>query len=248
MVSVIILTKNRSTLLARALQSISLQSYQDLEVIVVNDGSTDDTEGLLASSVMPLVVISHKNSIGITKSRQEALEKAAGEFVAFLDDDDTWIDSEKLSVQVAWLSAYRERVLIGTGMQVVAEGREPVSVFRPESDWMIRATFLLRNNFLTSSVMARTEALKSAGGFVYDGVDLAEDYDAWLRLGRLGIMHNIPQVMVAYRMSSLDQQKRLLFFLKQQALIARYRASYPYYWFSRLVISARIAYTRVRKN
>jgi glycosyltransferase involved in cell wall biosynthesis len=120
-VSVIILTKNRCELLKKALLSVELQKNVETEIIVVNDGSTDNTMEVLNGWHKPLVIINHLVSMGIVHSRQEAVTKASGEFIAFLDDDDEWIDENKLSDQVSWLVSDTANILIGTGMVLVDE-------------------------------------------------------------------------------------------------------------------------------
>ncbi len=237
-VSVNILTKNRSQLLKQALLSIEQQVFTDYEVVVVNDGSTDNTaEVLKGSKVKNLKVINHEKSLGITASRQEALLASQGEHVAVLDDDDEWLDTEKLAKQVKYLDEHQECVLLGGGIKI-----EPGVLvrFRPEADGKIRKTMLIRNNFFTSTVMFRREAAISAGGFIEDGNDFAEDYDLWLRLGRLGKMCNFQEVFTLYRQPNYNKEKFKAFLSKQLRLIAKHRGAYPGYWMARFLLKARL--------
>jgi glycosyltransferase involved in cell wall biosynthesis len=261
LVSINILTKNRAELLRRALLSVAAQSFPDYEVVIVNDGSTDPTAELLknfppkadpplAEKFKNLKIIAHPVSLGIIKSRQEALEKSVGEYVAVLDDDDEWIDFDKLKKQVEFLDAHPDYVLVGGGIKVIfnflsftkaSEDRKfSILKTRPETDAQIRRTMLFRNNFFTSTVMFRREAAVKAGGFIKDADDLAEDYDLWLRLGKLGKMYNFPEVFTAYRAPGYNKERFQAFFRKQLRLIGRHKTNYPHYWPAALILKARL--------
>ncbi len=232
-VSVNILTKNRAGLLKKTLLSVAGQTYQDYEVVVVNDGSIDDTELVLneaAAAILNLKIINHKSSLGITKSRQEALAASAGEYIAILDDDDEWINKDKLAKQVKFLDDNRDYVLVGGGMRAESGIENQELKIRPKTDKQIRRTMLLRNNFFTSTVMFRRASAVEAGGYLQNGADLAEDYDLWLRLGELGKMHNFSEIFTAYRQTQYNSDKRKQFFYKQLKLIGRHKTNYPYYY------------------
>ncbi len=130
-ISINILTKNRSGLLGRALESVKKQNFTDFEVVLVNDGSTDDTNEVIkkyTDSGMNIVVIEHQKSVGITISRQQALEKSQGDYIVILDDDDVWIDAKKLEKELGYLKANPETVLVGGGMEVTFEGRKQTGI------------------------------------------------------------------------------------------------------------------------
>lgn len=247
-VSVIILTKNREAQLPAALTSVKSQTLGDIEIVVVNDGSTDTTAAILATlqdTFSAVKIITHQASVGITQSRQEALQACTGKYVALLDDDDIWVDTHKLQKQVRYLDEHPDAVLLGGGMEV-ASAEESVTpgqmrqIFRPESDQIIRRTMLFRNNFLTSTVMFRREAALAAGGFIADAADLAEDYDLWLRLGLRGHMYNFPEVFVRYRQSLYTKDKFKAFLRKQLRLIQAHQGKYPHYWLARMLLVARL--------
>ncbi len=256
-VSINILTKNRAGLLKKALLSVANQTYPDYEMVVVNDGSTDDTEFVLneaAATIVNLRIINHASSLGITQSRQEALLASQGEHIAVLDDDDEWIDKDKLAKQVKFLDENRDYVLAGGGIKIESGITCPPSAgasgdcrrenhelrMRPESDAQIRRTMLFRNNFFTSAVMFRKEAAIKAGGFIKDTIDLAEDYDLWLRLGSFGKMYNFQEVFANYRQPSYLPEKLRIFYRKQLKLIQNHKNSYPFYLFAQAILKFRI--------
>lgn len=242
-VSINILTKNRAELLKKALASMQNQSLKDFEVVVVNDGSTDETADVLKDlKFKDLKIIDHPQSIGITLSRQEALEKSAGEYVAVLDDDDEWVDLDKLKKQVEYLDTNPDVVICGGGIQVERFKDLKIERFRPQTDLAIRQTMLIRNNFFTSTVMFRKGAAVKVGGFIKDDIDLAEEYDLWLRMGQLGKMYNFPEVFTAYRSPSYNKDKFRLFLQKQRNLIKKHRNDYPWAWLAVCILKFRILF------
>ncbi|MBI5530062.1 MAG: glycosyltransferase family 2 protein [Candidatus Doudnabacteria bacterium] len=245
-ISINILTKNRSAELWQAILSVEQQSFKDYEIVVVDDGSTDNTkeilENLKAEKFKNLKIITHAKSIGITASRQEALLASTGEYVAYLDDDDEWIDKDKLKKQVAYLDSHKEAVLCGGGIKVKLGIRNYKLRIRPQEDKNIRRTMLLRNNFFTSTVMFRREAAIEAGGFVKDEDDFAEDYDLWLRMGKLGDMHNFQEAFTLYRLPNYNKARFKAFLNKQARLIAHNRSSYPGYWLAKAILEIRVLF------
>lgn len=246
--SINILTKNRAGLLKKALASIERQTFFDYEVVVVNDGSTDETEQLLETlnskteNLNKFQIIKHKKSIGITASRQEALLASQGEYVAVLDDDDEWLDAEKLAKQVKYLDEHKDCVLVGGGARFKIEDSRFRDKLRAETDEEIRKTMLFRNNFFTSTVMFRREAAIRPGGFIKDGSDFAEDYDLWLRLGKIGQMHNFQEVFTLYRLPNYNREKFKAFLRKQLRLIGGSRNVYPGYWLAGLILKLRTVF------
>jgi len=130
-VSVIIPTRNRSKLLEASLRSVLWQRNVDLETIVVDDGSTDDTPSVLRSLGDRIRVVRHDRSQGVSAARNRGIAEARGEWVAFLDDDDLWAP-DKLELQLQALRradrrwAYAGAVEITMDNQILA-GRPPAS-------------------------------------------------------------------------------------------------------------------------
>jgi len=242
-ISVNILTKNRAELLRKALDSIAAQSFRDFEVIVIDDGSTDGTSGIIEGYKDTRIQgYQHRESLGITKSRQEALEKSTGEYIAVLDDDDEWIDPDKLKKQVEFLDSHRECVLAGGGIEILYNTQHAAYKFRPETDQDIRRSMLFKNNFFTSTVMFRRQAAILAGGFISDGMDLAEDYDLWLRMGKFGRFYNFRQVFTLYAKPQYNKERFSQFLAKQLKLIGQHKTDYPYYHLSSAILRLRLLF------
>jgi glycosyltransferase involved in cell wall biosynthesis len=243
-VSVNILTKNRAPLLRRALYSIWGQSYKDIEVILISDGSTDNTEEItqeLTKAGLNIDFVIHNESLGITASRQEALLKSKGEFIAILDDDDEWVDVDKLKKQVEFLDQNSDFVLVGGGISVIDSKNQALRTkLRPQTDENIRQTMLLRNNFFTSTVMFKREMVIKVGGFIKDEQDFAEDYDLWLRLGNVGKMFNFQEVFTKYTLPNYNKERFIGFLKKQKSLIIKYKSEYPNYLVAYFILSLRI--------
>ena len=224
-VSVIITTYNRAYLVGKAIQSVLSQTYKDFEIIVVNDGSTDNTEEVIKSfSDGEVRYIRHEKNLGGFAAFITGLKIAKGEYIAILDDDDFWMDGDKLKRQVEFLDTYLEYVLVGTN--IVATNEEGIELFHsiyPEKDNEIRNRLLVRNCFAHSSVMYRKQAAMKLGG--YAG---ASDDELWLRLGTVGKLANIPICGVGYLF--VPKGNILESALEELKLICKYRHNYPNYW------------------
>ncbi len=257
-VTVIILTKNRDQLLERALYSVARQSLRNFEIVVVNDGSTDNTRSMLENfkgqissqssdgmtrrmTGLNFKILHHDHSQGITVSRQEALAECGGEYVALLDDDDEWIDSEKLQKQISWFEKNPQGVLCGGNIQIKnPKSKKQITKKRPEGDDQIRKRMLLQNPFFTSTVMFKKSAAMEVGGFVKDNIDLAEDYDLWLRIAKKGTLYNFQEVFTNYSLPRYNKEKRRLFLQKQLRLVFLHRHEYPFFSLTRIILKMRI--------
>lgn len=232
-VSVLLPTYNRPNLLGRAVESILTQSFTDLELIVINDASTDDTKSFLEDlsrrdhRVRP---VHHEKNYypDISRTLNEALGLARGMYIARLDDDDYWCDREKLSKQVAFLDSHPDYVLTGGGTIVIDENdTERFRYLKIETDADIRKHALFANPFTHSTVMFRREDALAAGG--YGDFENAEDWDLWLRMGLRGKFYNFQKYFVRYLLT--DQSKTVLFKRSQSREILQilrlHRNHYP---------------------
>jgi glycosyltransferase involved in cell wall biosynthesis len=184
---------------AAAVESLLTQTLGDLEVIVVDDGSTDATPDVLASLRDPRLRVDRRPRAGLTRSLIRALELARAPLVARLDADDLALP-ERLARQRAFLDAHPDVGLLGTGAREIdLTGREVAIVRPPAEDAAIRRALIRANPFVHSSVLMRRAALDRVGG--YDpSLPVAQDYDLWMRLARVSRLANLPEPLVIRRL------------------------------------------------
>ena len=200
MISVVIPTHNRADLLPRAIKSVQAQTWTDLEILVVSDGSEDDTKAVveaLAKEDSRIKFIEYFPARGGNIARNTGIDNAAGEYVAFLDDDDEFMP-EKLEKQMAVMESDPEIGLVYTGVRViyVIEGVEYSSVPKAEGD-LSRAILLDNIIGTTSTVMARKEHLLQAGKFDVQ-LRALQDFDLWVRVCQLCKVGCVPEEMICY--------------------------------------------------
>jgi glycosyltransferase involved in cell wall biosynthesis len=191
--------RDGATWLSEAIQSVFDQTLADLELIVIDDGSTDGTPSLLAAVRDPRLVVERHARTGLTVALNRALGRARAPLVARLDADDLALP-DRLARQRAFLDAHPDVGLLGTGARDVdAHGREVRVVRPPEDDIAIRRILIRRNPFVHSSIMMRRVLVEQVGG--YDpSFPVAQDYDLWLRLGGITCMANLPEPLVVRRL------------------------------------------------
>jgi len=150
LVSVVITTRNRARLLLRALRSVLEQGYGNLEIIVVNDFSSDDTRKVLkefSRGQKNLRFFNNPKNLGIVKSLNLGIKNARGFYIARLDDDDAWLDKEKLSKQVRFLDSRPDYVLVGGGMIVTNKSGKEVSKHIFKGRWGDKKTASGKKSF-----------------------------------------------------------------------------------------------------
>ncbi len=198
-VSVLMPVHDGAPWVADAVRSVLAQTAGDLELIVIDDGSTDATPEILARAREARLRVERQARLGLTRSLNRALALARGALVARLDADDLALP-ERFARQRAFLDARPDVGLLGTGAREVdAAGREVAVVTPPADDAAIRRALIRRNPFVHSSVMARRETVLRAGGYD-ETLPVAQDYDLWMRLGGVTRLANLPEPLVVRRL------------------------------------------------
>lgn len=176
LVTAYIPTRNRFESLERAIESVLEQTWNSIEIIVVDDASEDGTQALLKkySSIYSINVIRNKSSIGAAACRNLAIEKASGEFVAGLDDDDIWRPKRVELLMDVFEDGYagacsHDRLDFGN--------RELVWKKKP----LITLQDLLFYNQVGNQILTKREFIIEAGGYD-ESLTSAQDYDLWIRL------------------------------------------------------------------
>lgn len=237
LVSIILPTYNGAQWIKRSIESVISQSYKDWELIVVDDGSTDNTAVIVANMAQNDSRIRYiKNDVnsGIQKTLNHGLKEARGEYIARIDDDDYWVDTDKLQKQVEFLDTNTDHVLVGTGVIIVDEGdNELFRYLVPITNEAIQKRLLGKNCFVHSSVMFRKVSVMQFGGYSENVAEKHfEDYDLWLKLGTIGKLANLPTYSVRYTMrnSSLSAVNRVEIFHKIIGHLKKYKKSYKGYY------------------
>jgi glycosyltransferase involved in cell wall biosynthesis len=197
-VSVVIPTHNRVVLLQRSVQSVLAQTFQDFEIIIVNDASTDSTSIYLQTLIQTyphIQVITNQQSAGGSVSRNSGIAASRGEWIAFLDDDDVWLP-EKLARQLTALSLAPQAVACSANFRVNYPLGLKKNITTPQS---ITLEQLLKANVMggASVCICKAELLKSLGGFDAK-LRSAQDWDLWVKLRDAGEIISAPQTLVDY--------------------------------------------------
>lgn len=202
-VSVIITTYNRAQFLKEAIESVLNQSYQDFELIVIDDGSEDETQEIVDSYGDRIEYHFQKNA-GISCTRNRGLEHAKGEYIAFLDSDDLW-KRHKLRMQMEFFErnaeshiCYTDEIWIRNGLRV-----NPKKTHQKYSGWIFHHCIPLCIISLSSAMM-RSRLFQSVGLFD-EQLPVCEDYDLWLRVSLIIPIHFIPQPLIIKRGGHADQ-------------------------------------------
>jgi len=183
LISVVIPTHNRSKLLMRAIDSALNQTYNNIEIIVVSDGSTDDTDlvmELINAQNENLKYIPYHPGKGGNYARNIGVKAAEGEFVAFLDDDDEW-HKDKLQKQIDVFNSNSEIGLVCTGIHAVYENEKVTTIFIPPAPLDSSKKILLGNCIgSTTTVMIKSALIKQ--DLFDESLEALQDYDLWIRL------------------------------------------------------------------
>ncbi|MCP4022251.1 MAG: glycosyltransferase family 2 protein [Desulfobacteraceae bacterium] len=180
LVSAIIPTYNRDWALKNAIDSALNQDYGNLEVIVIDDGSTDDTNDLLQQYKGKIVALKQTNK-GVSAARNLGIQRAAGEYIALLDSDDAW-EKEKISCQVRFFKENPKALICQTEEIWIRNGKRvnPRKKHKKPSGMIFEPSLQLCL-VSPSSVMIKKELLDEKGLF-NEAFPVCEDYDLWLRI------------------------------------------------------------------
>lgn len=198
--------KNGQAYIAEAIESIQAQTHNNWELIIVDDGSTDQTTSIVNTYMADnrIKLLSNAGAHGVANAINFGLQSATGDYFARLDSDDAWVDKTKLEQQVGFMKNNPSVVIVGTEGFAGSNRNEISYYYRyPTSDEEIRNRILLRNLFLSSSILVRLSAIKEIAGYHSADV-LAEDYGLVLRLGKIGQFANLPIQAVYYRLNELS--------------------------------------------
>ena len=219
-VSVIIPVRNGKDYLQEALDSVLHQSFTDLELLLINDGSTDDNYDRYALQDSRIRVI-HLTGTGVSRARNVGMAQSRGDLIAFLDADDIWFPG-KLMAQVQYFDSHPETgVVFGKFIRwpalseggfapasALTEDASRLTAADPErSGWLY--TRLLDGLLVgMNTAVTRRTVYEAIGGF-NEAMRLGEDYDFWLRASRVAEMHSLDGPVALYRIHGASAMHRL---------------------------------------
>lgn len=245
-VSIILPTRNGARFISEAITSVQNQTYNSWELLVIDDGSTDETKDVVMKYIQhdPRIrYIQNETNLGIQKTLNIGLHVSQGMFIARIDDDDRWSMPDKLEKQVVFLQQHPEYVLVGTGIEIVNEQHATLYTHLfPQSDLAIRKNILSQNCFAHPSVVFNKEVVLKLGG--YDETMHTrhiEDYELWLRLGTVGKFYNVGicATSLMQHTTSISARNKVAQYVKSIAITRQYKNAYPNFWYAyikRLVV------------
>lgn len=218
LVSVIMPAFNSEEYIAEAIESVLLQTYQEIELIIIDDGSTDNTFAIInkyAKACINKVVFLQQQNAGPASARNKGILIAKGVWIAFIDSDDIWNNDhvEKLMFKASCDDSVD--IVYGSKILIDKKGTKLASNIQPDYDmpegWIF-TTLFSRNIMCTSSIIAKKQKIMEVGLFNESpNLRIAEDYDLFLKLTAISKVSALPKVKYLYRRHnnniSLDDTK-----------------------------------------
>ena len=216
LVSIIMPVYNRASFLEVAIKSIINQSYQNWELIIIDDASTDSSQNIIKNFIRQeprIKLLKNSTNQHIVYSRNKGLKKAQGKYIAFLDSDDRALP-ERLERQVNFMENNPKVGVCGSAVELINTTGKILKVRSyPEKDAEIRVAFFFFNPILQSTAIVRKECFDKLG-FFDDQFRNAEDLNIWFRFGNQYLLHNLPEVLGQYRLhdenSLITDQKMMI--------------------------------------
>lgn len=210
LVSVIMPTYNAAEYIGAAIQSVIDQTYTHWELIIVDDGSTDETAKIVepflhdarVQSVGANIRYIQQENKGQPKTRNNAVRMSGGSLIAWLDADDAWKPT-KLEKQVAIFEKYPDVGVCGTAMELIRPNGEVFSIPNVKPDFYGRAVpdLVTRKFFVAMSAsVTRKEIFDKIGYFDEGFLPFSMDYDFWLRASLVCMFYSLGEVLLQYRM------------------------------------------------
>jgi glycosyltransferase involved in cell wall biosynthesis len=203
-VSVVIPTFNRAQRVVRAISSVLSQTFTDVEIIVVDDGSTDGTKKEVEQFDNLVTYVAHSSNLGVSAARNTGIKRSGAPLIAFLDSDDHWFP-EKLVEQVCFFDEYPEAVACQTEELWIRNGRRvnPMKKHLKPSGNIFEPS--LKLCLVSPSAVMLKRSLLDKVGFFDEDLPVCEDYDLWLRIACRYPIHLIRELLVVKEGGHPDQ-------------------------------------------
>lgn len=236
LVSIIIPTLNRAELLNKSIKSVTEQIYNNWELLIIDNSPNNETDSVIRKYYsddkrIKLLKVPTSPVKGISPYLNIGIDHAQGKYISRLDDDDIWCNKNVLKIQTEFLENNPEFVLVGGGVIIIDENyKEIYKYFKRESDEEIRKNALISNPFAHNTVMFRKNTFIQVGG--YENHKFAEDWDLWLKMGKVGKLYNFQEYFTYYlstgqntSFNKLNAQSKYIF-----TIIKKHKGAYPNYW------------------
>lgn len=197
-ISVLLPAYNAAKYLGEAIDSILAQSYSDFELIIINDGSTDDTERIVSAfSDKRIVYVKNEQNIGLANTLNKGINLARGEYIARMDADDISL-LQRFQRQVDFLDNNKDFILCSTAIKVFGAVEERV-IMATSCYEQLKVDMLFGSNIAHPAVMFRRQEFIDNNLYYRQEECPAEDYALWTRVVFVGKVCNIPEVLLHYR-------------------------------------------------
>lgn len=249
LISIIMPAYNSEKYIEEAINSVLAQSYKNWELIVIDDGSLDDTRNIIieySQNDFRINLLSNEKNIGVSAARNKGIEFAKGEWIAFLDSDDRWTPY-KLKKQIETAEKYNAEFIFTGSSYIDEEGKPYKGIFEvPEK---VSYKKLRTQNIIScSSVLIKKKFLINNK---MEGNDMHEDYAVWLRILRTGITaYGVNEPLLIYRIHRNSKSGNKIKTLKMTYRVFRFIGINPVcsaYFMVKHVIGAIKKYKRIYK-
>jgi glycosyltransferase involved in cell wall biosynthesis len=222
-ISVVMPVWNMASSLERSVNTILNQTYRDFELIVVDDGSSDETPQILARLACSdrRIRLLHQSNSGIVVALNLGVREASGKYIARADGDDLY-EPERFDLQRRYLDSNPDVVLLCCDYYLSYPDGTGRLMTLPVGHMDILRRLLRRNEIMHSSVMLRRQSLIDAGGYS-EGWRHLEDYELWFRLARHGQVASIQRPLAQYRIHAGGVSQKMEIYQIRRSLLLRLR-------------------------
>ena len=222
-VTVLMPAYNVEKYIAEAIESVLKQSFSDFKLLIVNDGSTDNTEQIIRSFTDERIILINQPHRGIASALNKGLSKANSDYIARFDADDICFPT-RLQEQVIFLDTHLDHILVGSDAEYISEEGEHLFYFKciGHTNEEIIQKIYSYCPFIHSSVMYRKYPVINAGGYSLNAHNF-EDYFLWMQIKKYGKFYNLPHQLIKVRFNpasvTIDERWRSRLFRQMKSEI-----------------------------
>ena len=199
LVSIVMPVFNGERYVAKSIQSLLSQTHEYFELIIINDGSKDNTELIIKLFKDKRIKYFYQENVGLARTLNRGIGYAAGRYIVRQDQDD-FSEPNRIELQLKFLESHNDISMVGSAATIwVGDKKTKRLLKHPMSDAEIRTELLFYNRFVHSSVMVRTKVIKALGGYPNSPErQPPEDYELWSRLARNYKVSNLSETLLNY--------------------------------------------------